>query len=266
MAPKNFIPRLASAFTDLVRKETTPTFKPKLLVDVLRNQTAVMFFIDFVEEQSRSAYVHFWLTVDSFREVSLLNGRMEELANDAQYIYDRFLADRSATRIGIDEGSRQKLDALLRSGAPADVVFEQLFYIQKEVYAMLDKTLYQSFLKSPFYKDMQKAMDLFTRDVAGGPLALAADISSTPSASTSSSYGSSPAAGGPVLLAGAMATRALLPTAPLKDYLTDPLARFYFLEYMARARADHMVTFWLTVERYAARCAVGSTMSLTRVV
>lgn len=247
---KSFLGGLATALSDLVKKDVPVVFKPRQLIDVLRNQTAVMFLIDFAEQRNCDAYVHYWLMIDSFREVSLLHGRMDDLASDARNMYHRFLADDAPQKIDISDESREKLKNLLATGAAADVVFECLFMIQKEVYGVIDRTLYAAFEQSSFYNDMQKAVDLFAKDEPGastGPPPLPArslSTGATPSATSAAPVSSQSSA------ASGRVRRVLGPNASLRDFLVDQTGLFYFMQFMEKRQAAHWVNFWITVERY----------------
>lgn len=62
---------------------------PKSLGEVIRQNKTVVYFMEFLELHNASACLHFWLTVESYRNLNLLENNGQNLNDDINSIYMR---------------------------------------------------------------------------------------------------------------------------------------------------------------------------------
>ena len=63
---------------------------PKSLIEVLRHRQVLVYFMEFMEVNDASPLLHFWLMVETYREMDLLESDANSLHKDATSIYQKY--------------------------------------------------------------------------------------------------------------------------------------------------------------------------------
>nr|XP_033786840.1 sorting nexin-13 isoform X4 [Geotrypetes seraphini] len=145
------------------------------LDNILVDNVALQFFIDYMQQSGGQAHLFFWLTVEGYRVTAqqqlevLLNRRRDgerqtnqtkDLLRTAAFgVYEQYLSEKASPRVVIDDYLLAKLEYLLNSEDPTPEIFDEA---QRKVYDLMlrDERFYPSFKHSPFYIRMLAELDM----------------------------------------------------------------------------------------------------------
>ncbi|XP_053117030.1 sorting nexin-13 isoform X4 [Hemicordylus capensis] len=145
------------------------------LDDILVNNVALQFFIDYMQQMGGQAHLFFWMTVEGYRvtaqqqlEVLLSHekdGRHQTiqtkilLQTAAVGIYEQYLSEKASPRVNIDDILVAKLAEKLNNENPTPEIFDE---IQRKVYDLMlrDERFYPSFKQHALYVRMLAELDM----------------------------------------------------------------------------------------------------------
>ncbi|KAJ6666576.1 hypothetical protein lerEdw1_020299 [Lerista edwardsae] len=145
------------------------------LDNILVNNVALQFFMDYMQQMGGQAHLFFWMTVEGYRVTAqqqlevLLNlqkdGRHQTtqtkglLRTAAVGVYEQYLSERANPRVNIDDTLVAKLAEKLNNEDPTPEIFDE---IQRKVYELMlrDKRFYPSFKQHALYVRMLAELDM----------------------------------------------------------------------------------------------------------
>ncbi|XP_066483508.1 sorting nexin-13 isoform X2 [Tiliqua scincoides] len=144
------------------------------LDNILVNNVALQFFMDYMQQMGGQAHLFFWMTVEGYRVTAqqqlevLLNlqkdGRHQTtqtkglLRTAAVGVYEQYLSERANPRVNIDDTLVAKLAEKLNED-PTPEIFDE---VQRKVYDLMlrDERFYPSFKQHALYVRMLAELDM----------------------------------------------------------------------------------------------------------
>ncbi|KAG8139064.1 hypothetical protein E2320_001871 [Naja naja] len=145
------------------------------LDNILVNNVALQFFMDYMQQMGGQAHLFFWITVEGYRVTAqkqlevLLNHQKDGMHQTTQTkgllrtaavgIYEQYLSEKASPRINIDDPLVAKLGEKLNNEDPTPEIFDQ---IQRKVYELMlqDERFYPSFKQHALYVRMLAELDM----------------------------------------------------------------------------------------------------------
>ncbi|XP_058038725.1 sorting nexin-13 [Ahaetulla prasina] len=145
------------------------------LDNILVNNVALQFFMDYMQQMGGQAHLFFWITVEGYRVTAqkqlevLLNHQKDGMHQTTQTkgllrtaavgIYEQYLSEKASPRINIDDPLVVKLEEKLNNEDPTPEIFDQ---IQRKVYELMlqDERFYPSFKQHALYVRMLAELDM----------------------------------------------------------------------------------------------------------
>ncbi|KAM6451054.1 sorting nexin-13 isoform 4-T4 [Liasis olivaceus] len=145
------------------------------LDNILVNNVALQFFMDYMQQMGGQAHLFFWITVEGYRVTAqkqlevLLNHLKDGMHQTTQTkgllrtaavgIYEQYLSEKASPRINIDDTLVAKLEEKLNNEDPTPEIFDQ---IQRKVYELMlqDERFYPSFKQHALYVRMLAELDM----------------------------------------------------------------------------------------------------------
>ncbi|KAM3821928.1 sorting nexin-13 isoform 4-T4 [Vipera latastei] len=145
------------------------------LDNILVNNIALQFFMDYMQQMGGQAHLFFWITVEGYRVTAqkqlevLLNHQKDGMHQTTQTkgllrtaavgIYEQYLSEKASPRINIDDTLVAKLEEKLNNEDPTPEIFDQ---IQRKVYELMlqDERFYPSFKQHALYVRMLAELDM----------------------------------------------------------------------------------------------------------
>ncbi|XP_063220784.1 A-kinase anchor protein 10, mitochondrial [Bacillus rossius redtenbacheri] len=122
------------------------------LADVLYNDTALFYFMEFVEQEGQRGLLEFWLAAVNFQQQLLEKGSAYdplEAQSDAMILYDKYFSLQATCPLGFSAGTRVAVEhSICREGGPLPDCFQRPVSVVMHV---LDKSYLQPFLTSQLY-------------------------------------------------------------------------------------------------------------------
>ncbi|KAK3737453.1 hypothetical protein QZH41_008339 [Actinostola sp. cb2023] len=124
------------------------------LSDVLYNEHAMFYFMEFLEQEGVRHMLEFWLTADNFQSMlkdKLENGEYnsQQALDDAMIIYDRYLSMQANLPLGFDDITRIEIENnICREGGPLP---DCLSIPLEHILCLLEEVFFPSFLQSNIY-------------------------------------------------------------------------------------------------------------------
>ncbi|XP_048583112.1 A-kinase anchor protein 10, mitochondrial [Nematostella vectensis] len=124
------------------------------LSDIMYNEHAVFYFMEFLEQEGVRHMLEFWLTADNFQ--SMLKTKMDngsynasQALDDAMIIYERYFSMQASLPLGFDDVTRIHIEnSICREGGP----LPECFAIPMEhILCLLEEVFFPSFLQSEIY-------------------------------------------------------------------------------------------------------------------
>ncbi|XP_062979706.1 sorting nexin-13 isoform X3 [Elgaria multicarinata webbii] len=145
------------------------------LDNILVNNVALQFFMDYMQQMGGQAHLFFWMTVEGYRVtaqkqlevlLSLQKDGMHQttqtkglLRTAAVGIYDQYLSEKASPRVNIGDTLVAKLAEKLNNEDPTPEIFDE---IQRKVYDLMlrDERFYPSFKQHGLYVRMLAELDM----------------------------------------------------------------------------------------------------------
>nr|CAD7433942.1 unnamed protein product [Timema monikensis] len=122
------------------------------LFDILYNDTALFYFMEFIEQEGHHSLLEFWLAAVNFRQQLLNkvdNYDPMEAQNDAMILYDKFFSLQATSPLGFNDRVRIEMEHnICREEGPLPDCFQKPVKIVTKV---LEKNFLQPFLTSQLY-------------------------------------------------------------------------------------------------------------------
>ncbi|XP_013068214.2 A-kinase anchor protein 10, mitochondrial-like isoform X1 [Biomphalaria glabrata] len=122
------------------------------LPDILLNENALIYFMEFMEQEGASDLMQMWLAVDNFQQqLTSTNGSYdaEQAQADAMVIYDKYFSLQATNPIGFDDKMRFEIEGnICREGGPLPGCFTKAKNI---VLKIIDKLYFSNYLQSQIY-------------------------------------------------------------------------------------------------------------------
>lgn len=118
------------------------------LQDILYNETALFYFMEFMEQEQCRDLLQFWISMTNFTCNSHLN---DQIQNDAIVLYDRYFSLQALTPLGFPDPLRLEIEENIcnETGVPTNCFIKPI----KLVEAVMENYYLKSFLTSElFYK------------------------------------------------------------------------------------------------------------------
>ncbi|ELT87067.1 hypothetical protein CAPTEDRAFT_222842 [Capitella teleta] len=120
------------------------------LADVLYNESALFYFMEFMEQEGAMPLLQCWLDLDSFQQhlgSAPYDGMQAQ--SDAMVLYEKFFSMQATQPLGFDDSVRLQLENnICREGGPLPDCFQ---LAKSNVLRTMDKIYFSSFLQSPIY-------------------------------------------------------------------------------------------------------------------
>ncbi|XP_058791603.1 A-kinase anchor protein 10, mitochondrial [Phymastichus coffea] len=133
------------------------------MADILYNETAFFYFMEFMEIENKRELLDFWMTAMNYKQILLEKGAMADQTDaqtDALIIYDKYFSLQATMPLGFTDKIRFQVEQNIcreDGKAPQPDCFDQPCYI---VYNFLDKHYLPSFLQSQlFYKYLSELIN-----------------------------------------------------------------------------------------------------------
>ncbi|XP_074643501.1 A-kinase anchor protein 10, mitochondrial-like [Tubulanus polymorphus] len=143
------------------------------LADVLYNDAAMFYFMEFMEVEGAMALLEFLMAVDNFQQHLLsLQGNYDgiQAQDDAMIVYDKYFSLQASTPLGVNDSTRFEIESnICRDGGPLPDCFDVAKNI---VLRHIDKHYFKTYLRSElFYKYLNELiLTVQSKDVASTPL------------------------------------------------------------------------------------------------
>lgn len=130
------------------------------LNEILRNETALFFFMEFLEQEdktnSKRPYLEFWLSASNFHKQN--DQSLQEIKSDALVIYEKWFSLQATSSLQISDRVRTKVEELICSD-DATMIQRSFETPIKIVEIYLQKSCFKKFVKSQlFYKHLSDVM------------------------------------------------------------------------------------------------------------
>ncbi|KAM7177255.1 sorting nexin-13 isoform 4-T4 [Macrochelys suwanniensis] len=145
------------------------------LDNILVDNVALQFFMDYMQQTGGQAHLFFWMTVEGYRvtaqqQLEVLLSRQRDgkhqtnqtkglLRAAAVGIYEQYLSEKASPRVNIDDSMVAKLAEILNHEEPTPEIFDD---IQRKVYELMlrDERFYPSFKQNALYVRMLAELDM----------------------------------------------------------------------------------------------------------
>uniref|UniRef100_A0A8C3SS47 Sorting nexin-13 n=1 Tax=Chelydra serpentina TaxID=8475 RepID=A0A8C3SS47_CHESE len=145
------------------------------LDNILVDNVALQFFMDYMQQTGGQAHLFFWMTVEGYRvtaqqQLEVLLSRQRDgkhqtnqtkglLRAAAVGIYEQYLSEKASPRVNIDDSMVAKLAETLNHEEPTPEIFDD---IQRKVYELMlrDERFYPSFKQNALYVRMLAELDM----------------------------------------------------------------------------------------------------------
>ncbi|XP_054846841.1 sorting nexin-13 isoform X3 [Eublepharis macularius] len=145
------------------------------LDNILVDNIALQFFMDYMQQVGGQAHLFFWMTVEGYRvtaqqQLAVLlspkkDGRHQTtqtkdlLRTAAVGVYDQYLSEKASPRVNIDDALVAKLAEKLNHEDPTPEIFDE---VQRKVYELMlrDERFYPSFKQHVLYVRMLAELDM----------------------------------------------------------------------------------------------------------
>ncbi|XP_043365154.1 sorting nexin-13 isoform X3 [Dermochelys coriacea] len=145
------------------------------LDNILVDNVALQFFMDYMQQTGGQAHLFFWMTVEGYRvtaqqQLEVLLSRQRDgkhqtnqtkglLRAAAVGIYEQYLSEKASPRVNIDDSLVAKLAETLNHEEPTPEIFDD---IQRKVYELMlrDERFYPSFKQNVLYVRMLAELDM----------------------------------------------------------------------------------------------------------
>ncbi|XP_072431457.1 sorting nexin-13 isoform X2 [Chiloscyllium punctatum] len=145
------------------------------LDNILMNNVALQFFMDYMQQTGGQAHLFFWLTVEGYRvtaqqQLDVLRSAQKDgkrqsnqtkglLRAAAVGVYDQYLSEKASPRVHVDDNLVSKLAEKLNYEDTTPEIFDD---IQRKVYEIMlkDEQFYPSFRQNPLYVRMLAELDM----------------------------------------------------------------------------------------------------------
>ncbi|XP_005106289.1 A-kinase anchor protein 10, mitochondrial [Aplysia californica] len=122
------------------------------LPDILLNENALCYFMEYMEQEGGSDLMQLWLAADNFQQQLSAAGPgydWEQAQNDAMVIYDRYFSLQATHPVGFDDKLRFEVEGnICREGGPLPDCFTKAKNI---VLKILEKMYFPGYLQSQVY-------------------------------------------------------------------------------------------------------------------
>ncbi|XP_062588041.1 A-kinase anchor protein 10, mitochondrial-like [Saccostrea cucullata] len=122
------------------------------LSDILYNDGAMFYFMEYMEQEGGSELLQFWLAVDNFRQhLMSFEGTYDgmQAQSDAMVLYDKYFSLQASHPLGFDDKTRFEVEGnICREEGPLPDCFAKTQHI---VYRTMEKSFFPSFLQSEIY-------------------------------------------------------------------------------------------------------------------
>ncbi|XP_064614649.1 sorting nexin-13-like [Liolophura sinensis] len=148
------------------------------LDDVINNNIALQYFIEFLSSRGGQQYLFFYLNVEGYRtaaeqqiviaqeekkkDAQALKPDLESLRRLASIIYDQYLSDKATERIRVDDPAVRRTHQQIKNKMLSEDVFDE---VQSRVYQILHgEKYYEAFLQSSQYIKLLYDLNLLPTD------------------------------------------------------------------------------------------------------
>lgn len=122
------------------------------LMDILHNQTSLFYFMEFMEQENRRAFLEFWLAAHNFASHLKEDGStndVEQAQSDAIVLYDKYFSLQATCPLGFSDKIRVEIEHnICNEGGPPPSCFSRPLKI---VLRFLHKNYLKPFLQSQLY-------------------------------------------------------------------------------------------------------------------
>lgn len=124
------------------------------LSDILYNQNAMFYFMEYLEQEGTQHMLEFWLTADNFQshlesQIQINQYSAQHALSDAMIIYDKYFSMQATVPLGFDDVTRIEIEnCICREGGPLPECFTKPM---EHVLCLLEEVFFPSFLTSPIY-------------------------------------------------------------------------------------------------------------------
>lgn len=150
------------------------------LSDILYNQNAMFYFMEFLEQEGIQHMLEFFLAADNFQchlksQVETGQYTAQYALDDAMIIYDKYFSMQASIPLGVDDITRIEIEnSICREGGPLPECFT---FPMEHVLFLLEEVFFPSFLKSQvYYKYLTELLNSISDNPS--PQALSASIGS----------------------------------------------------------------------------------------
>ncbi|XP_038059188.1 A-kinase anchor protein 10, mitochondrial-like [Patiria miniata] len=146
-----FQPFLRSEFHCKYQIDVLTTGKA-YLADILYNDTATFYFMEYLEQEGAVHLLQFWLAAENFQKHLLSEqGQYDsgEAQSDAMVLYDKYFSLQATCPIGFDDSMRLEVETnICREGGPLPDCFTTPM---RQAYTTLETVYFPGFLQSELY-------------------------------------------------------------------------------------------------------------------
>lgn len=122
------------------------------LADILYNDTAIFYFMEFMEQENAIKLFQFWMAAENFQQhLSLSHGCYDGLQaqDDAMVLYDKYFSLQATEPLGFDDKIRLEVESnICREGGPLPDCFAKP---KNMVLRVIEKVYFPSFLSGDLY-------------------------------------------------------------------------------------------------------------------
>ncbi|KAK6637893.1 hypothetical protein RUM44_008315 [Polyplax serrata] len=128
------------------------TSKKVCISDILFNEVALFYFMEFLEQEGCTSFVEFWMSALNFQqqyeELSADYNRMQ-VQNDAMVLYEKYFSLQATTPLNLGDYIRTKVEeSICSEQGPLPNCFE---YPRRLIVKFLEVNYFQAFLQSELY-------------------------------------------------------------------------------------------------------------------
>ncbi|XP_066298167.1 A-kinase anchor protein 10, mitochondrial-like isoform X1 [Branchiostoma lanceolatum] len=137
------------------------------LADILYNDTALFYFMEFMEQEGAMNLLQFWLAANNFQlTLASKQGQYDglEAQNDAMVLYDKYFSLQASSPLGVDEATRFEIEnQICREGGPLPNCFEIPL---RQTLTTIESMYFPTFLTSELYfKYLNELINTIKTDV-----------------------------------------------------------------------------------------------------
>lgn len=122
------------------------------LADILHNDTAIFYFMEFMEQEDAINLFQFWMAAENFQQhLSLSHGCYDGLQaqEDAMVLYDKYFSLQATQPLGFDDKIRLEVESnICREGGPLPDCFAKP---KNMVLRVIEKVYFPNFLRGDLY-------------------------------------------------------------------------------------------------------------------